>query len=300
MNVVLVALWASVLTAFCDQPDHPGHHVARVVSRSGVGLDHSHEPLLFDVGDQVVGDVEPNLMFPVDAVHAGMLASRVEKMSTDRVQGGSSWARSGELTTGGSQRVTLQAQFPKSDVYTVQFEIGSPGGTMVRAEAEVTWSVAGNRVVRRYSPQASVALSGVAEAVQVSVRDVTPGFAPNSTYPVSIMVSSGSRAASVSPPTLYEPFGAFSLGPGGSTFIAVPQLVGVCSMLVTARSIGAPPTPYGDLVVEVSDGVTALLAYDPREITGWMPVQAGAITVLVSNGSATNSAIGSLVWGVDG
>lgn len=210
-----------------------------------------------------------------------------------------SWAQSGTLTVRSPQRVTMQAQFERSSVYTVQFEIGSRAGSFIRAEAEVTWCVAGNRVIRRISPQSSVGITGVAEAVQVAVYDVSPVGAPAGDYPVSITVAPGKRAGSVTPPTLYDPLGVFSVAPGDAHSINVPQLVGVCSMTVWARS----EAPLGEVGVELTDGIVEivpLISYDPRQILGWMPIQAGTTRVKIYNDSAVFPVTGSLVWGVDG
>jgi len=217
------------------------------------------------------------------------------------VQGGG-WSQAGKLITNNSdQKVTLQAQFPKSDVYTVQFGIGRVPVFSARTVAEITWSVAGNRVVRRMTPNSGGSISGRAEAVKVELIDVTDAFNAGQEYDASILVSPGVRASTANPPTLIDPFDGIIVAPATTQSVPIPQGVGVVSALVVQKvAIGGAPIPAGEISVEQFDGVTSLLIYDPRDYTDFVPIVASADSLVLGNFNAVTAVRFSIIWGIDG
>ena len=223
------------------------------------------------------------------------------------ITGKTGWSQSGDLTAGGSGReVTMQANFPAPDVYTVQFNILSSTGQIPNPEAVVTWKVEGNFVDRLISVANGMTISGVGQGCRIRVYDnsqAITGF----DYTASIQVSRGSRPASTVPPT-YAPIRAAGFPgrivvPATSTAsITIPQNKGINSVQITASGIGG-------LVlltrVDVSawqessvGGGTKLKEWFPPE-TNWVAIAPSAETLVLNNRTAGNILFG-VQFGVDG
>lgn len=85
------------------------------------------------------------------------------------------WSQSGTLTTGVPGQVTMQVDFPVSEVHTIMFGIINPGlGIPINPIAVVRWSVEGNFVSRRFNVGNGVALSAPSQAVRIIIDDETP------------------------------------------------------------------------------------------------------------------------------
>lgn len=232
------------------------------------------------------------------------------------------WSAGGQMITGNQdKKVALQQPFPEPGPYTITFTLDPLQADLnqagIRAQAEITWSIDGNSVKRVINVGDGTSISGVAEAVNVIVTDVTVlhGVASAQagyTYFVSVMVAPGTRAFNSVPPTLSPfPFQSFSqigtqltVAPGGNTaVIPVPRGVGVTSMHVDVVS----SFPEGDVVPDGTPVVAQyqfssggpIRFYDPRAID-WCPIQPGTTGVVLFNKSATDQLTFSLVWGIDG
>jgi hypothetical protein len=246
------------------------------------------------------------LLFMLLALFGCTISTEDEESTMNRpieggnVQGGG-WSQSGKLITNNrEQKVTLQAQFPKSDVYTVQFGIGRVPVFSARTVAEITWSVAGNRVTRRMTPNSGGSISGRAEAVEVKLIDVTDAFNAGQEYDASILVSPGVRASTANPPTLIDPFDGVIVAPASTQSVPIPQGVGVVSALVVQKVALGAPIPAGEISVEQFDGVTSLLIYDARDYTGFVPIVASADSLVLGNFNAVTAVRFSIIWGIDG
>jgi len=220
------------------------------------------------------------------------------------------WSKTGILTALDSTKIqSLQVDFPKSEDYTIEFNLkfnqgAQPNGsTIVRAEALIIWSVAGNDVTRRVNIGNGVSVTGVGEAVKIYMQDVTTaiGGAAAVDYEVSAQVAPGSRASVQQPPTL-NPSGnpaATILGGGASVNYPIRADAGIISVNVKIATFNAN-TPIPDQTIHVfhEQGLVVLKEYDPRA-EPWVAVAPGAQNVRVQNFGAFNIVV-QAVFGIDG
>lgn len=167
------------------------------------------------------------------------------------------WSQSGNIRVADpNKKVTLQVNFPISDYYTVQFNVTPPNpqkigpvppnlSDLFDAEAIVTWSVEGNYVRRRITVGNGSVLSGTGQGCRVELYDalppglVFPGPAPGPEYPGSIQIARGTRPTNAAPPQLNG--GTFTVTPGSSVLVPVPNDAGATSVNIAVAAVGAPP-----------------------------------------------------------
>lgn len=220
------------------------------------------------------------------------------------------WSATGQLASQTpGKTVGLQANFDHSGVYTVQFSVTIPvqlstGAFIpIRPQATLRWSVEGSEVVRVIDIGAGTSISGVGQAVKVSMADaLTAGASPGTFYTVSAQVSPGTRPNTQAPPTLFG--GAASLNNAGSHVFTVPQNAGVVSAMVTSDGgaiAGAGAGTENTIVVIAQDSAAATLSVylastdDPQFVT--LPPQTATVTVINEGMAAT---VITLTWGIDG
>lgn len=240
-----------------------------------------------------------------------------DTMITARTASGG-WSQNGKLTDLDPMgAVTLQANFPEAGAYSVQFAIDDPDGAQVLTEAVIQWSVEGNTISRRVSVVNGVTVSGVGQAVRISVKDVDPpqmGVVSQGTYGVSIQVSKGTRAASSQAPilTAFNPVNgsqAFLVPTGGlgtAVTVPVPNDAGAIAVGVTVayQSFAIPPngTPIPETVPMVLQRTASDFAksYDPRDPGSfWVPLATGCKEILLAN-NGTQDLIMNVVFEIDG
>lgn len=220
------------------------------------------------------------------------------------------WSASGDLITGDSiKQVTLQADFPIPDVYTVEFNLtDNPTPSIqvaTRAEAFITWSVEGNNVTRRVNVGNGISVTGVGQACRVVINDTTDKITfpagLGKPYNVSMNLSRGPRAATTQQPTLLPFPGAqatdFLVAPGFPVSVPVPLDAGVTAVCVFI--VGFAPLPeFAPVVVHTNGGATNFAQYDPRQ-EFWVPVIPG--TRIIKVGTATpDSFVATVLFGIDG
>lgn len=217
------------------------------------------------------------------------------------------WSASGPIIAGAGsagQGISLQANFEEEPGnYTVQFGIVTPdtlnlpNGVILKATAEITWSVEGNDVRRLVDCVNGMSVSGTAQGVKVVIRD-------NSTstqaieYQVSVQVVKGTRPSVSHPPFLT----------GDTEFLAnlanvevpIPVNAGVTSVAVYVAPVPKAVIAENDVMVQHHriGGVVALNQYDPRDYQ-WVTIAAGANTVNLINNSG-GFVLFTPVWGIDG
>lgn len=205
------------------------------------------------------------------------------------------WSTSGPLVTGNqTQIVSLQVNFPKSDVYTVQFntnyttDVATGLPFFARPVATITWTVEGNRVTRQVDIGNAIAISGTAQAVQVTVQDLTrvPPFTGGVTYSVDILVTPGVRPNDEVAP-IFRAGSSGNIAPGGSADIDIPLTVGAVSLFPYITSVpGGTIIPQGavSIVLEfVGPVVTNNGIYDPYVNPGWVPLPPGTNRIHINN-----------------
>ncbi len=236
-----------------------------------------------------------------------MLARRIiahSKEGSKALQDKKGWSVSGPLISGAGPSgngISLQANFENEPGnYTVQFGLTQPvvqSGEIIRAVAEIVWSVEGNDVRRLVNAVNGMSVSGTAQGVKVRLFDNSVTVAPI-TYQVSAQVVKGTRPSVAHPPFLYgDRFILISGGP--SVVVPIPQNAGVTAVYVGATPTTAVNVPNGQLqVAHESAAATVLQEYEPRDFQ-WVPIGAGADRILIRNNSAEPISF-TPVWGIDG
>lgn len=226
-----------------------------------------------------------------------------------------SWSTSNKLiTTDKMKAVSLQADFPVGDVYTVQLAIDPPKSGVYRAIALVTWTVEGNQISRQIDAGNGASISAPSKAVRVAVNDITTnpvGGTAGEPYGVTIAITRGTRAFGGRPPTLKASdasgnFGIHDLAPGGNVRYPIPLGAGVTSVEVAAfptagGMIVAGPTP--DVSILHANTSVALKGYkyaDPGAGTDFVSVSPLATEIVITNFELVHNVNVSVTWGIDG
>lgn len=214
--------------------------------------------------------------------------------------GKTGWSAAGKLMTGNvSKRVQLQADFPETGSYLLQFtKIDSPGSNLpIRTIAEITWSVEGNSVSRLVTISNGSSVQGAGQGVRVVLYDDTVdqdggATVPNGTeYNVSMQVAPGSRGSDSLPPT-YTPSQAVDVIMGNAAPITtenfdVPQDAGAKSFafMISASGVGTLPYPIaegGILIVQAQAGMRIAENYYMSVNAGkYIPLIAGCDEIIV-------------------
>jgi hypothetical protein len=230
------------------------------------------------------------------------------------VQGKTGWSASGRLTIGGRNKgIKLQKEFPRSEVYTVAFSVQGfvEGAGNPNIVADINWKVAGNNVLRRISVMNGTAISGVAEAVEVRVRDESLSLTGRS-YVVNIMVAKGSRGENMQPPiyipiltrsTGAEAVGNIIVAPNDVELVSVPVDIGIISVHTVATwNDASDPTPINnsDLVLRQFSS-TGLKQYNAQN-SGWVPIVSNIQSLNFFNNTAAPAAgaVFAIAYGIEG
>lgn len=245
---------------------------------------------------------------------ASMGGSGNEDAMGDKYKQG--WSSSGRLATRNNNvAVKLQALFPTIDTFTVQFGIGRNGtaGVVERPQAEVTWSVAGQQIVRRFDVLEGTSISGLAEGVTVRLYDqggLTGTI--NASYLGTIAVARGQRAGTMRPslnamgwtPSV-GPFVDGSIvsvpGGGGTAYTIIPAGVGAQEFIYGITPVVAG-TPLNSSLVTVrveDDGAGPYSSYADAH-GRWLPIGYAGRRLFFQNNNVGNDALLSVVYGIDG
>jgi hypothetical protein len=212
------------------------------------------------------------------------------------------WSTSGNLISGAGDSgngVSLQANFiDEPGNYTVQFGIQAPDissgpARVIKAVAEITWSVEGNDVRRLVDCVNGMSVTGTAQAVKVRVFDNSVGGAALE-YQISIQVIKGTRPSVAHPPFLSGQPRA--IADADQLLIPIPQNAGVTSVMVLVGALAVPVPP--GVTISHESAVTLLAIYEARDYQ-WVPIAAGANSIFVANGSGVGISA-TPIWGIDG
>jgi hypothetical protein len=236
----------------------------------------------------------------------------------------------------------LQIQFPKPGYHTVQFNLVQrrPALTdsilnplVVRAGAEILWSVAGNTVRRVINVTDGMSLSGTGESATINMFDDSFFDALTDAeyeYECSVQVTPGQRPnlAGSQPPIKNAEVGFYGVGgdfaAGGQfiiinpavapfldhrTNIFIPQNCGINSYhlnIATANPAGLTPVG-GQIFVTQSAGSPGVAqpigAVNYDSLNEWNPLSPGCKIITISNRYEVTVAptlIGFILFGVDG
>lgn len=231
-------------------------------------------------------------------------ATPEEKMSTgvgSTREHKDGWSQSGKLTTlNPNNLVSLQANFPIADVYTVQFAVGPPSGGVFRAIATISWTVEGNTIVRQVDVGNGVSISAPSQAVRVQVVDATDPAKiaiGGQQYGVTISVTRGVRPFASLPPVLFGE--TVSIPAGSIAVVNVPHSAGVTSVEVTALDFSAPATNPIATIRQQNTGDIKSYAIGQGD-NGFVAVAPSVTHLTIQNLDLANPILTSLTWGIDG
>jgi hypothetical protein len=219
--------------------------------------------------------------------------------------------RVGGPALGGPRGVRMQVGFysPKdvrqrpAGLYTVQFNVDVDGVQdplfrYLNPVATVIWSVEGNSIRRRLSVVNGTSLTGVCDAVEVTVVDETDFFPPPGPidYQITISVTPFPRPRSGSPPILRGTATPVAVAGGGpAVLVPVPFDAGANSVMVLASSTGGAIPVAG----QEDTNTVNLASWTPD--TNFVPLLPQAGNISLSNlGPPASSASFSVLFGVDG
>jgi len=203
------------------------------------------------------------------------------------------WAQALNLTTGSRQAAQVQRTFEVAQMFTVSLDLAIVGRISVTCQATVTWTVNGVPVRRTFDVSPGVSISGVAEAITVSVQDTTLSPpAIGQSYGVSVLIAAGIRPGSAVPVVQSGRQAAIGAGASSSP-VAVP--LGARSIAVVGWA--ASGTPNLELLEQTFEDVTLM---DTQIASGvFVPLVAGAGQIVVKNNGAFLTQT-LLLWGMDG
>lgn len=228
-----------------------------------------------------------------------------------RILAANGWAQGGQLTPGANNPLNAMAVggLPAGN-YTIQFNVSDPNtsvnltpGDIIRARATITWKVNGNPVIRVVDVGNGVSVTGVAEAIDVQLQDVsstsagTPILLRGRPYTVTITCAPGTRPSVEQPPTVALP--QTNLAAGATKNFDVP--IGAISVFVAVfpAVVGSPIGAYQIQVNQLAIN-TSLKLYDPRQ-TDWVPLIPGTTQIGIAADAAlpTDTEI-QVTFGIDG
>ena len=206
-------------------------------------------------------------------------------------------AQSKNLTTGdGRNQASLQCEFGVAEEVTVVIDNGAPGaGITAFATATVEFTIDGTTTVRQFDVAAGACISGVAQAVRVSVKDSTPSsHAQGKSYGVTLSVAVMPRPTTAVPPVLTGALAQTVTSGGGTLTVPVPN--GADSVVVFG--VVWPGYPSFQVAQQTADGLTTLLetAVTPGQ---FVPLIAGCGQIVITN-FGTITANVTVAFGIDG
>jgi len=231
------------------------------------------------------------------------------------VPGQTGWSQSGNLITFTQSGVSLQAIFSEPDVYTIQFGITPPPsplafGAIIRPQAQVSWNVKGNQIVRTFDVSNGSSISGRAESVNVRLTDslIAPMVGtPGIPYVGSIQVAKGVRPTNqipiFSPINIENPLGtavvnngSIVLAAASSALFVVPE--GASQVYIAARYTPALVNPDLAAVLQNATAITQawnITPYSPE----WEPVPPSSTRLVVANSEAVACRL-TVLFGIEG
>lgn len=171
------------------------------------------------------------------------------------------------------------------------------GFGLPRAYAQIQWLVNGVPTTRLVSVFSGQQVTGVGEAVSIQAWDATDAVDgdPSPTYPLTCILAPGTRGSNASPPTYWPNPSNFSLEPGDTADIPIPQNVGMKSFQVLT-GIEADT----DVNTIIGTDIGTLFDVGQAAFSKFCPFNDPRITaVRITNTGMVNIAVG-IVFGVDG
>jgi len=185
---------------------------------------------------------------------------------------------------------SLQAYDMVPREYSIAFSVlpPPPPNQAVATKATINWKVDGQQRSRIITVTNGAIISGVCEAVDVTLQDYSGTLGINQpagrAYKVAASLSPGLRATIQQPPFLV-PLPAQLIGAGGHADFPVDQNAGVLSVYVMAIGGTADPA-QGITALQFSPGFVSQAQFFPLEPGEWAPLFPGTETIRVQNNNA--------------
>jgi hypothetical protein len=178
-------------------------------------------------------------------------------------------------------------------------------------EAKITWSVAGNSVTRRVSVANGVAISGLANHINVEVYPVlVAGSIWNvnlSPFQANILAAAGVRPNIQQPPTLQLTSIEVLAPPNLPVDILVPHDAGITSVFAKVWSLtGSFPAEDSEVIMFASQEGPVFnpqRSWNPAVDFSWVPFFGSCDTIQLVNHdtlASGNSLYYSIVYGIEG
>lgn len=220
-------------------------------------------------------------------------------------------ALAGFPQSGNIEEFAVEATFKEVGYHTVQFSfqipdvrdnVGAPV-YIIKGQAEIRWTVAGNSCRRLVDVSNGTAISGLGETVYVRLLNTAISlneFAPNAPFTAAVLITNGTRPTigDGQPPML---FGVEQTIPaGGGTFdFLVPPECGINSVFLAATSPDATPLAGNEVTYVMNNGAFGQ-AGDASTFNRWIPLAPGSAFVTVTNNDAAQDVNIMPIWGVEG
>ncbi|HEX6826542.1 MAG TPA: hypothetical protein VF077_09540 [Nitrospiraceae bacterium] len=208
-----------------------------------------------------------------------------------------------------SEQLRFQAKFAQAGMHTIQFTVLDPNrangnqpsnlinGEVVRAKAEITWSLGGQNIKRVVDCFSGMSISGESESVDVIITDRSiletnpppPRFFPIQPYTVQVVAAEGTRPAVEQPPQFTGDTILINPAAPAGTQIDVPEGAISAWVVIAPQVIGAVLLPEQHIVRQRASGGMILRAYSPLDYNGFVPLANGC-TVLTFEQSALQTA----------
>lgn len=207
-----------------------------------------------------------------------------------------------------SQQPSLQKDNLEPGEYTIQFQAFPPAdGLGFAAYAIINWKIAGQQITRKVSVANGISISGIAEAVDVTLFDVsqvlTVHYPPTALpYKIGVSLSKGTRPNIQQPASLVTNLSAIPVAAGAPVFFTVPDNAGVVSALVLGAGVSnINPVLPPDIVVSQVNSLGAVLnVWNPAQQGQWIPLSPGTTLLKIDNQNALQAAFVNVIWGIDG
>jgi hypothetical protein len=240
-----------------------------------------------------------------DDMAKSIIGAQLTDMSRTLIQG----SAGGQLPIGTPNRGLMQTDLEPGE-YTIQFSVIPPSDNRgFAAYAIVNWKVGGHQLRRVVSVASGAVISGVADAVDVQIVDVSDGpvYAalpsgnpdPKQLYQVASTLSRGSRPSLNQPGVLLTSRSALQVAPvGGLQIWSVPQDCGVISAYISGP-VPTLPDVAADIIVQFNDAAGVTLGFATIGPSSWTPVPSGTVQVLITNNGVNTYPV-NVIWGIDG
>jgi hypothetical protein len=210
-------------------------------------------------------------------------------------------AQAGMITIGQGNDVTCQVELGMASEVTVSIDsnVLETAGLVAFTQATVTFTIEGVSITRTFDVAAGASISGLAEAVRVMVKDVTPTVFSQSKgkkYGVTISIAMMPRPNTAVPPTLT---GVSNVSVAGLNTLPVPVPLGASSVIVTGS--GAAGVVSLQVAQQTADGGENLMLCDLTSVPSPpIALMAGCGIIAITNLAASSVANVTVQFGIDG